>query len=66
MLNSFGNEKCVQVPYVICTSQFDFVIMGLQDAFNFVLYNPLVTGTIEYVKVVVSFSTLCLQFANLA
>jgi hypothetical protein len=32
------------------------VIMGLQDAFNYVLQNPLVTGTIEYVKVVVCLS----------
>jgi hypothetical protein len=29
------------------------VIMVLHDAFNFVLQNPLVTGTIEYVKVIV-------------
>lgn len=58
--NILGNEKCLQVPYVICTNQFDFVIMGIQDAFNFVLQNPLVTGTIEYVKVVVSFCTLYL------
>ena len=27
--------------------------MVLQDAFNFVLKNPLVAGTIEYVKVMV-------------
>ena len=29
------------------------VIMVLYDAFNFVLQNPLVTGTVEYVKVIV-------------
>jgi hypothetical protein len=57
---TLGTERRVQVSYVIRTDQFDFVIMGLQDAFNFVLQNPLVTGTIEYAKVVVCFCTLYL------
>jgi hypothetical protein len=28
-------------------------IMGLYDAFNIVLQNPLVTGAVEYVKIIV-------------
>jgi hypothetical protein len=57
----------LKVPQIICADQFDVVVMGLQDAFNFVLQNPLVTGTMGYVKAVVCLCTLlCLPFVNLA
>lgn len=32
--------------------------MGLMDAFNYVLQNPLITGTVGYVKVLVRLSKL--------
>jgi hypothetical protein len=55
------------VPQIICADQFYVVVMGLQDAFNYVLQNPLVTGTVGYVKAVVcSYTLLCLPFVNLA